>query len=193
MTGRRACKTALAAMLVAATLAPATRAGADGPRTPFVVARGHSLFGAPWRIKFGEERRSGERPRTATIYFSVGDSAERMEHEGGFYQSLPLPLPRSFVFAPTFGSEFDSFEESDVAGTAGPLVSRVVVKAADGSRFETRPVSAPKRLLQRFPSLRRFRFFDLFFPAAAEPVWVSAYGRSGELLERRPRSAPLAR
>jgi hypothetical protein len=141
------------------------------------------LFGAPWRVKFGEEWGYGGEPNYATFLFSVGDSAERRDHESGFFQSIPLPLPRSFTFHGIFGSEFDSFDERDVAGTAGPRVTRIAVTAADGSVFETRALRAPSRLLGRFPSLRRFRFFDLFFPAAAEPISISAYDRAGNLLE----------
>jgi hypothetical protein len=177
-------RAALPALLVVVLAMPGSVAQADGPRTPFVVARGHSLFGAPWRVKFGEERYGG-RPDYATFLFSVGTSAERKEHDSGFYQSIPLPLPRTFTFAGTFGGEFDDFEESDVAGTAGPLVDRIAVKAADGSVFETRPLRAPDHLIKRFPRLGRFRFFDLFFPAAAELVSISAYARSGKLLEKR--------
>jgi hypothetical protein len=182
-------RAALPALLAAALGMPGSAAQADGPRTPFVVARGHSLFGAPWRVKFGEERFGG-RPDYATFLFSVGTTAERKEHESGFYQSVPLPLPRNFTFAATFGGEFDDFEESDAAGTAGPLAARIAVKAADGSVFEARPVRAPDRLVERFPRLGRFRFFDLFFPAAAEPVSISAYARSGKLLERRQGPMP---
>jgi hypothetical protein len=40
-------------------------------------------------------------------------------------------------------------------------------------------------VLARHPRLRRFRFFDLFFPDTAEPASVSAYGRQGQLLEQR--------
>jgi hypothetical protein len=174
---------ALAGVLAAVLALPGTEARADGPHTPFVVARGHSLFGAPWRVKFGEERGYGSDPAYATFLFSVGDSTEREEHEGGFYSSIPLPLPRMFAFDGVFGGEFDSFEESDFAGTAGPLVSRIAVAATDGSVFETRPLGAPTRLLGRFPALRRFRFFDLFFPATAEPVSISAFDRDGKLLE----------
>jgi hypothetical protein len=178
-------RTALVALVFATMAVPAAEAHADGPRTPFVVARGHSLFGAPWRIRFGEEQGYGRKPSYATFLFSVGDSIERKEHEGGFYASIPLPLPRTFTFDATFGSEFDSFAEADLAGTAGPRVTRIAVKMADGSALEADLLRAPSRLLERYPKLSRFRFFDLFFPIAAEPVSVSAYDRAGKLLESR--------
>jgi hypothetical protein len=176
----------------AALALPAASARADGPRTPFVVARGHSFFQAPWRVRFGEERTSGPGPDYATFLFSVGDEEERKEHSGGFYESIPLPLPRSFTFDPVFGSEFDNFPEADVAGTAGPRVARIAVDMADGSVFEAVPVRAPNRLLGRHPRLARFRFFDIFFPISAEPVSISAYDRAAKLLERRrgPGAAP---
>lgn len=184
-------RTTVVALIFAAIAVPTAEARADGPRTPFVVARGHSLFGAPWRIKFGEEQGYGREPDYATFLFSVGTSTEREEHEGGFYASIPLPLPRTFTFDATFGSEFDRFAEADLAGTAGPLVARIAVKMADGSALEADLLRAPSRLLERHPRLSRFRFFDLFFPIAAEPVSVSAYSHAGKLLEsRRGSGAP---
>jgi hypothetical protein len=158
---------------------------ADGPRTPFVVARGHSLFGAPWRVRFGEERTPGPSPDYATFLFSVGSAEEREEHDSGFYESIPLPVPRSFTFDAVFGGEFDNFPESDLAGTAGPRVARIAVKMADGSVSEALPLPAPSRLIKRHPKLARLRFFDIFFPSSAEPVSVSAYDRGGNPLERR--------
>jgi hypothetical protein len=172
-------------VISAAVALPAGEAVADGPRTPFVVARGHTLFGAPWRVRFGEERAPGPGPDYATFLFSVGDEEEREEHESGFYESIPLPLPRSFTFDGVFGGEFDAFPEADVAGTAGPLVARIAVKMADGSVAETAPVRAPSRRVKHHPRLGRFRFFDVFFPDSAEPVSISAYDRAGKLLERR--------
>jgi hypothetical protein len=177
--------TALVALILAAMALPTAEARADGPRTPIVVARGHSLFGAPWRIRFGEEQGPGGEPDYATFLFSVGDTKEREEHEGGFYASIPLPLRRSFTFDATFGSEFDSFAEADMAGTAGPRLARLALKMADGAVLEAELLRAPSRLLKHHPRLSRFRFFDLFFPIAAEPVAISAYGRDGKLLEKR--------
>ncbi|MBA3865067.1 MAG: hypothetical protein H0X42_01770 [Solirubrobacterales bacterium] len=115
----------------------------------------------------------------------MGDSTERDEYEGGFYASIPLPLPRTFTFDAIFGSEFDRYAEADLAGTAGPRVARIAVKMADGSALEADLLRAPSRLLARHPRLSRFRFFDLFFPISAEPVSVSAYDRAGKLLESR--------
>ena len=178
-------RTTLVAVSLAALVLPAATARADGPRTPFVVARGHSLFGAPWRVRFGEERSPGPRPDYATFLFSVGDEEERREHESGFYASIPLPLPRSFTFDAVFGGEFDDFPEGDLAGTAGPRVARMAVEMADGSVAEAVTVRAPRRLLGSHPKLGRFRFFDVFFPDSAEPVSISAYDGAGKLLERR--------
>jgi hypothetical protein len=178
-------RTALVALVLAGFALPVAAARADGPRTPFVVARGHSLFGAPWGVRFGEERGYGAEPAHATILFSVGTSTEADEYEGGYYSSIPVPLPRSFTFSAIFGSDFDRFEEADLAGTAGPLVARLVAKMADGSAAEAELLRAPARLIKTFPSLSRFRFFDLFFPAAAEPVSISVYNRAGKLLQRR--------
>jgi hypothetical protein len=167
-------------------LATAVGACADNPRTRSVVARGNSLYGAPWQIRFGEEPGYGGEPDYATFRFMVGTQAEREECDGcGFYSSIPLPLPRNFTFNGTFGSEFDRYPERDMAGTAGPLVSRLTMKMADGSELEADLLRAPSRLVARHPRLSRFRFFDLFFPDTAEPVSVFAYGREGQLLEKR--------
>jgi hypothetical protein len=177
----------LIVLAVVATAWPATVARADGPRTRTVVAHGRSLFGAPWQIRFGEEPGYGGEPDYATFRFLVGDKAERKECDGcGFYSSIPLPLPRSFTFDGTLGGEFDRYPEGDFAGTAGPLVSRLAMKMADGSEVEAQLLQAPSRVVARYPRLIRFRFFDLFYPDNAEPVSIAAYGRNGKLLERRP-------
>lgn len=161
-------------------------AQADGPRTRTVVAHGRSLYGAPWQIRFGEERGHGGEPDYATFRFMVGTRAERQECVGcGFYSSIPLPLPRDFTFNANFGSEFDRFSEADMAGTAGPLVARLALTMADGSEVDAELLRAPSRVLTRYPRLGRFRFFDLFYPDTAEPVSVSAYGRHDTLLEKR--------
>jgi hypothetical protein len=179
MTSARLRRIALAACLALAW--PTTAARADGPRTPFVVARGHSLHGVPWQIRFGEER---GHPDYATFLFSIGDAAERRDDESGFYSSIPLPLPRAFPFDATFGSDLDRFPEADMAGTTGPRVARLAVKMADGSIYEAELLRARAKLLRRFPELTRFRFFDLFYPESAEPALISAYGRGGVLLKR---------
>jgi hypothetical protein len=181
---------ALACIAVLARAWSATPARADGPRTPFVVARGHSLHGVPWQVRFGEER---GHPDRATFLFSIGDAAERRHNESGFYSSIPLPLPPAFPFAATFGSGLDRFPEADMSGTTGPRVASLVLKMADGSNYEAELLRAPERLLGRFPALARFRFFDLFFPESAEPVLISAYARGGVLLKReRGPAAPRA-
>jgi hypothetical protein len=159
-------------------------AHADGPRTLIVVARGRTLEGAPWAIRFGEEAGRGGEPALATFLFQVGTRAELDECECGYYSSFTLPLPKAFVFGPTFGSDFDRYPEADASGIAGPRVKRIAVTAADGSVYETEPVAAPARLTKRFPHLRPFRFFDLFFPVSAEPTSIAAYGPGGQVLKR---------
>jgi hypothetical protein len=172
------------AFAFAAIVLPVAGARADGPRTPTVVARGHSLFGAPWQIKFGEERSHGSEPDYATFLFSVGSRAEQDECECGYYSSIPLPLSPKFAVTPTFGSEFDRFAEGDMSGIAGPHVARLALKLSDGSVLDAELLRAPERVLEGHPRLRRFRFFDLFFPIANEPLSFAAYGKHGQLLER---------
>jgi hypothetical protein len=165
---------------------PAAMARADGPRTPIAVAHGHTLYGAPWSIRCGEEPKAGPEPDYLTCRFSVGTQAEREEDDGGgFFSSIPLPLPRAFPFDGIFGSDFDSFPEGGFTGTAGPLVTRLAMKMADGSVLEAELIRAPTRVLVHHPRLGRFRFFEMFFPDTAEPVSISAYGRQGQLLEKR--------
>jgi hypothetical protein len=178
MISGRLRRIALAACLA---LAWPTTARADGPRTPFVVARGHSLHGVPWQIRFGEER---GHPDYATFLFSIGDAAERRDDESGFYSSIPLPLPPAFPFDATFGSDLDRFPEADMSGTTGPRVARLAVKMADGSTYDAELLRAPRRVVRRYPALSRFRLFDLFFPESAEPVLVSAYAHGGALIKR---------
>jgi hypothetical protein len=170
--------------LILAVALPVGVARADGPKTPFVVARGHSLFGAPWQIRFGEEPGYGGGPAHATFLFSVGDRAEQEECDCGYYSSIPLPVVRAFTFDPTFGSEFDRFEESDMSGAAGPRVRRIALTMSDGSVLEAELLPAPTRLIKRHPRLRPIRFFDLFFPNTDEPISVAGYGAQGKLLQK---------
>jgi hypothetical protein len=180
---RRSRRTALAALILALAL-PAAAARADGPRTPIAVAHGHSLYGAPWSIRCGEEPGYGDEPDYVACRFSVGTRVERQEDDGGgYFSSIPLPLPRAFPFDGTFG-DFDRFPEDDFSGTAGPLVTRLALKMADGSVLEAELLRAPSRVLAHHPRLGRFRFFDLFFPDTTEPISISAYGRDGQLLKK---------
>lgn len=70
---------------------PASPARADGPKTPFVVARGHSLHGVPWRIRFGEEP---GRPDYATFLFSIGDAAEPGRRKRALFLDPTPSFPR---------------------------------------------------------------------------------------------------
>jgi hypothetical protein len=182
---RKPRRAALVAVFVALAL-PAAAAQADGPRTPITVAHGHSLYGAPWSIRCGEEPKPGPKPDYLTCHFSVGTKAEHEEIEGGgYFSSTPLPLPRSFPFDGTFGGDFDNYEESDFSGITGPLVTRLALKMKDGSVVEADLLRAPKRVVARHPRIGRFRFFDVFFPNTAEPTSIAVYGRSGDLIEKR--------
>jgi hypothetical protein len=176
---------ALSAAILALTLAlPAALAHADGPRTRTVVASGHSLYGAPWQIRFGEEHKSGGEPDYATFRFIVGTKAEQKERESGYYSSIPLPIPRTATFGANFGSDFDRYPESDVSGTTGPLVSRLALKMADGSELEAELLHASASVIKRYPRLAPFRFFDLFFPDTDEPTSIAAYDKAGHLLKK---------
>jgi hypothetical protein len=182
---RRSRRTALLALVLALAL-PAAAARADGPRTPIAVAHGHTLYGAPWSIGCGEEPGYGGEPDYATCLFSVGTQTEREEDDGGgFFESIPLPLPRAFTFDGVFGSDIDNFPEGGFSGTAGPLVARLALTMADGSVVEAELLRAPPRVLAHHPRLGRFRFFQLFFTDTEEPMSISVYDRQGRRLEKR--------
>jgi hypothetical protein len=171
-----------------ALLLPATTT-ADGPRTPFVVAHGKSLYGVPWRIRMGEEAHRlppsagnpGREVRTATLWFSIGDPSE---NESGYFSSFPIPILRSFVFHANRGSGVDDFPESDTSGYANRRVERLVATMSDGSSLTFETQVPPERLSDRHHWLRRLRFFDQFYPADIEPTSIAAYDRAGDLLER---------
>jgi hypothetical protein len=176
---------------VLALLLPAV-ATADGPRTPFVVAHGKSLYGVAWRIRMGEEThrlvtpegRLGPKIREATLWFSIGDPPES---GAGYFSSFSLPIPRGFVFHANQGSDVDDFPESDTSGFANRRVAKLVATMSDGSSLTFETQVPPKRLSNRHHWLRRLRFFDQFYPADIEPTSISAYDRAGELLERQRR------
>lgn len=180
-----------AALAVAFALVLPAAANADGPRAPFVVARGKSLYGVAWRIRMGEETgrlvkpdgTSGPKVQTATLWFSIGDPAE---NDAGYFSSFPLPIPRAFVFQGTKGSEIDDFPESDTSGMANRRVASLVATMSDDSTLEFETQLPPKRLSDRHHWLRRVRFFDQFYPAGIEPTSIAAYDRAGKLLERQP-------
>jgi hypothetical protein len=183
---RRAAATATALALVLAASAIA-----DGPRTPYVVAHGKSLYGVEWRIRMGEEAsrlagpdgEPGPRVRRATLWFSIGDPSES---EAGYFSSFPLPVPRTFVFHANGGGGVDEFPESDTSGFANRRVAKLVASMSDGTSLTFETQLPPDRLSDRHHWLRRVRFFDQFYPADVEPVSIAAYDRSGKLLERQP-------
>ena len=171
------------ALLVSAFLCPGTTI-ADGPRTPYVVARGKSLYGVPWRIRMGEEPSYGRGPRYANLYFSLGNPSER--NEAGLYSSFPLPISHAFTFHATSGSDIDSFPESDSCGFAARRVAKLVATMSEGPPLTFETQLAPTALSNRFHWLRGVRFFDQFYPAGIEPTEISAYDRAGRLLVRQP-------
>ena len=176
---------AAGAFLGLALIAPPS-AVADGPRTPYVVVHGKSLYGVPWRIRMGEETFSGKRPRHyATLFFSIGRPDDL--NEAGYFSTFPVLIFRAFVLSAVSGSQIDSFPESDTSGYVSRRAVRLVATMSEGPplEFETQP--APAALRKRFPWLRGVRFFDQFYPDGIEPTELSAYDRDGRLLERQPR------
>jgi hypothetical protein len=161
---------AAGAFLALALVAPQT-AAADGPRTPYVVAHGKSLYGVPWRIRMGEEPSSGKgQRRYVTLGFSIGRPSER--NEAGHFSSFPLLIFRAFVLDATSGSQIDSFPEADTSGFVSRRAVKLVATMSEGPplTFET-----------------QLRFFDQFYAEGIEPTELSAYDRAGRLLGRQPR------
>jgi hypothetical protein len=169
----------LAAVLL---LAPASSC-ACGPEPRFLVAHGTSPNGAPWEIRAEESAASRTSPRGALLQFSTGDPEE--SNGLGYFSSFGLPIPRGFAFHANSGSGLYPELEGDVSGFAAAR-ARLVAKMSDGSRIEIETQRAPEGLRKRFPWLRGLAFFDQFYPAAIEPVAITAYGRDGHLLSRQP-------
>ncbi len=180
----RASVTATGTLIALLLFGPGT-ATADGPRTPYVVAKGKSLYGLPWRIRMGEEPAYGNGlPRYANLYFSLGKRGE--SNEAGSFSSFPLPIPRTFTFHATSGSDIDSFPESDTSGFANRRAVKLVATMSEGPPLTFETQLAPTSLSNRFRWLRRVRFFDQFYPAGIELTEISAYTRAGRLLDRQP-------
>jgi hypothetical protein len=174
-----------AAALLALTLIGPGTAAADGPRTPYVVAHGKSLYGVPWRIRMGEEPSYGKGlPRYADLLFSIGKRDE--SNDAGYFSSFPLPFPKAFTFHATSGSGLDAFPESDTSGFAGRRVAKLIATMNEGPPLTFETQLAPASLSKHFHWLRRIRFFDQFYPAEMEPTEISAYTRAGRLLDRQP-------
>ena len=176
---------ATGALLALVVLFGSGTAAADGPKTPYVVAKGRSLYGVPWRIRMGEEPSYGKgQPRYANLYFSLGRPDER--NEAGSFSSFPLPIPRAFTFHATSGSAIDSFPESDTSGFANRRAAKLVATMSEGPPLTFETQMAPPSLSNRFHWLRRVRFFDQFYAAGIEPTEISAYDQAGKLLDRQP-------
>jgi hypothetical protein len=165
--------------------APAgSSACACGPSARFVVAKGTSPNGAPWRIKADEEKGTRFSPRNALLEFSTGSPDEY--NGAGYFSSFGLPIPRGFVFHANSGSGVYPELEGDVSGYARPRAVRLVAKMSAGPPIEIETQRAPERLRERFPWLRGLVFFDQFYAAEIEPVAITAYGRDGRVLSRQP-------
>jgi len=169
------------ALLLAPTTSPAC---ACGPEARFVVAHGTSPNGAPWRIKADQEAGTAGSPRSALLEFTSGDPDE--SNGLGYFSHFSLPIPPAFVFHAISGSGVYPELEGEVSGFARPRATRLVAKMSDGSLVEIETQRPPEKLRKRFPWLRGLVFFDQFYPAAIEPVAITAYGRDGHVLSRQP-------
>jgi hypothetical protein len=132
----------------------------------------------------GEEPSAHATLRYATIFFSIGKPGEF--NESGYFSSLPLPIPKTFAFHATSGSDVDAFPEADTSGFANRRAVRLVAKMSEGPLLTFETSLPPAALCKRFHWLRRLRFFDQYYPAGMEPLEISAYDRAGHLLDRQP-------
>ena len=171
----------LTLLLMAPSTSPAC---ACGPEARFVVAHGTSPNGAPWRIKVDQMAATPGQGRSALFEFTSGDPDD--SNGSGYFSSIGLPISRALVFHAVSGSGVYPELEGDVSGFAQGRAARLVAKMTDGSFVEIETHRAPKKLHRRFPWLRGLVFFDQFYPAAIEPVEITAYGRDGRVLSRQP-------
>jgi hypothetical protein len=179
--GISVCITALASAAVLWVPGGAS-ACACGELGGVVVARGHSLYGVPWRIKASLSPPEVPGPRGVVVHFSI--SSPGVYGGVGYFTGLSLPLPSAFDFTANGGSEIDRYPESDLSGITRRRVANLVVKMSEGESLTIHPALAPPRLRKRFDWLRGLRFFDTFFPAGQEPQLVTAFDRGGKMLAR---------
>jgi hypothetical protein len=139
-------------------------------------------MGVPWRIEAWRSTRDSSGRRGVEVHFSLEEPA----FSGvGWFSGLPLPLPPSYTFHATLGTDISPFPESDISGIARANVVTLRVKMTDGSILIIYPSGAPDRLRERLPWLSGLRFFDAFYPAGVKPLVVTALDRDGEVLDRK--------
>ena len=61
----------------------------------------------------------------------------------------------------------------------------------NGEILAVKPAPAPPAIRRRFPWVRGPRFFDVFFPRGEEPILVTAFDRSGQVIGRSKRRGGL--
>jgi hypothetical protein len=173
--------TSAMAFAAALLLLPVTASacGCEGPSTPYLVARGKSVYGIPWRIRAGEGRFDGV--RQATFGFNVG--TREQPNDAGYFSTLRLPVARGFVLNASPGSGIDPRKEGDVSGVATRRAVRLTATMSQGPPLEIDVQTAPPVLRERHPWLRGLEFFDQWFTGDAQVERVTAYGRSGRVLE----------
>lgn len=173
---------ALAVALLPLDQIDARACACAGPATPYLVARGKSLYGIPWRIRAGEETFGDI--RQATFHFSVGTPSE--PNDAGYFSTLRLPIDRRFVITGVPGSGTDPELEGDISGIASRRATRLVATMSKGPQLEIETQIAPLGLRKRHPWLRGLEFFDQWYPSEMEVKRVTAYGRSGRVLGSLP-------
>lgn len=176
---------ALAAILIGSTLAMligvpgGASACACGEFRGVVVAHGTSPSDVRWRIKATRLTNGGQEEQLL-IHFLVG----KPEGENGYFLGMPLSVAPKVVLAARSGTGGEEDPEGDISGMAAAKAVELQVKMNDGEVLAVEPALPPRSLRKRFPWLHGLRFFDAFFPASEEPMLVTAFDQSGQVLGR---------
>jgi hypothetical protein len=183
ITGRRVTVFLIALLVLGLGALPgAAPACACSESQGFVVARGKSLYGVPWRIKASPPRTDSLGRRGVEFHFDMLPPAF---FGVGYFKGMRLPIPEGLLFSAGMGSDLDPYPESELSGLAGRGVATLTMKMSDGQLITFHPLLAPRSLRQRFPWLGRLRFFYRFFPAQLEPLSLTAFDADGQVIARR--------
>lgn len=169
----------LAVLMTAVLGTGASSACGCGEFKGFVVARGESLYGVPWRIEASHPHTDASGRRGVEFAFEFDPPASP---ESGYFKGMNLPISKRLVFSANAGSEVDPYPEGDVSGVTGSRAATLRVAMSDGGELLIEPQLASPRLRERFPWLRRLRFFDYFFAAGPQPVRITAFDSTGSVL-----------
>jgi hypothetical protein len=133
----------------------------------------------PWRIK-ATRLRANKQEDQLLVHFMLG----KPEDEGGYFLGMPLSVAPKVVLAARSGTGSEEDPEGDISGIAAAKAVELQVKMNGGEVLTVEPTLPPRSLRKRFPWLHGVRYFDAFFPASEEPMLVTAFDQSGQVLGR---------